>query len=324
MEVLLGHGKVITCTPHNEHRDLFAAIPNSYGTLGYVLRLKLRTVPVKPFVQLTHLSFDDPRAYFAAVAQWCRSDVDFVDGVVFEPGRHYLTLGRFVDAAPYTSDYTYLDIYYRSIPKRREDFLTVHDYIWRWDTDWFWCSKNLLVQNRPARWLLGRKRLNSIFYTRVMRWNSRWGLTRKLNRVRGNRPETVIQDVDIPIENAPAFLEFFQSKIGIRPVWMCPIGHNQNHADYPFYPLDRTKLYVNFGFWDTVPNFKGLPPGYFNRLIEAEVEKLGGVKSLYSDSYFEEEHFWRIYNGDVYAELKSRYDPEGRLKNLYQKCVLRA
>lgn len=324
MEVLLGHGEVVTCTPHNEHRDLFFAIPNSYGTLGYVLRLKISAVPVKSFVQLTHLPFKDPHDYFAAVAEWCESDADFVDGVVFEPGRHYLSVGRFVDEAAHTSDYTYLDIYYRSIPQRREDCLTVHDYIWRWDTDWFWCSKNLHVQNPLVRRLLGRKRLNSTFYTQVMRWNSRWGVSAKLDKLTGNRPETVIQDVDIPIENAPRFLEFFQDEIDIRPVWICPIGHYQTAAEYPLYPLERGKRYVNFGFWDSVPNPNGLPAEHFNRLIEARVQELGGIKSLYSDSYFDEEDFWRIYNGDAYAALKARYDPDSRLQTLYQKCVLRA
>ena len=25
----------------------------------------------------------------------------------------------------------------------REDFLTIRDYLWRWDTDWFWCSRRV-------------------------------------------------------------------------------------------------------------------------------------------------------------------------------------
>ena len=41
MDVLLGHGEVLTCTPTNEHRDLFLAMPNSYGSLGYITRLKV-------------------------------------------------------------------------------------------------------------------------------------------------------------------------------------------------------------------------------------------------------------------------------------------
>ena len=45
--------------------------------------------------------------------------------------------------------------------------------------------------------------------------------------------------------------------------------------------------------------------------------------SLYSDAYFGEDEFWSIYDGDSYHRLKQKYDPDNRLKGLYQKCVLR-
>jgi FAD/FMN-containing dehydrogenase len=64
-------------------------------------------------------------------------------------------------------------------------------------------------------------------------------------------------------------------------------------------------------------------PGHYNRKIERKVEELGGVKSLYSDSYYPEEEFWGLYNKPAYDALKARYDTQGRFKNLYQKCVLR-
>ena len=71
--------------------------------------------------------------------------------------RSYITTGEFVDYAPYTSDYTYMKIYYQSIRKRELDYLTVKDYIWRWDTDWFWCSKVFHAQNPIVRALAGRR-----------------------------------------------------------------------------------------------------------------------------------------------------------------------
>jgi len=259
------------------------------------------------------------RGIFAA----CRSDVDFVDGSIFGAGEMYLTLGRLRDSAPYTSDYTWLKIYFRSLRERRQDFLSIRDYIWRWDTDWFWCSRNLYVQNLPMRLLLGRRLLNSVTYQKIMRLNNRIGLTATLNRALGRRPESVIQDVDIPLENAPAFARFFFDEIGIRPVWMCPIGGHDPGRRYPLYPLHGSGLYVNFGFWDVVPNPSRHPPGHFNRLVEARVAELGGVKSLYSDAYYDEETFWQLYDGEQYFALKRRYDPGQRLKNLYQKCVLK-
>ena len=54
---------------------------------------------------------------------------DFVDGTVFSPDRKFITLGTFTDRAPYTSDYTYERIYYRSIAERSEDYLSVSDYL---------------------------------------------------------------------------------------------------------------------------------------------------------------------------------------------------
>src|SRR5688500_2957925 len=59
LDVLLGDGRVASCTPDDQHADLFFGFPNSYGTLGYALRVKARTIPVKPYVRLTHLPFSD-------------------------------------------------------------------------------------------------------------------------------------------------------------------------------------------------------------------------------------------------------------------------
>jgi FAD/FMN-containing dehydrogenase len=179
------------------------------------------------------------------------------------------------------------------------------------------------AQNPVLRRLLGRKRLNSVFYTKLMRWNARWGFTRLPNKVQGIHTESVIQDVDIPLENCPAYYEFFDREIGIRPVWICPIGVYDRNAGFPLYPMDHDRQYVNFGHWDVVRTPEKKPDGYFNRLVEEKTAELGGIKSLYSDSYYPEREFWEIYNQTAYRALKRRYDPNGQLKDLYRKCVLR-
>jgi FAD/FMN-containing dehydrogenase len=53
------------------------------------------------------------------------------------------------------------------------------------------------------------------------------------------------------------------------------------------------------------------------------VAELGGIKSLYSDSFFAREDFDRCYGGEAYAKLKARYDPQGAFPRLFDKCVLR-
>jgi FAD/FMN-containing dehydrogenase len=324
MDVLLPDGEVVCCSPDNAHADLFFGLPNAYGTLGYVLKLTVRTMPVKPYVRVRHRRYRDAEAYFRAVEAACEGGDDFIDGTIFREDEMYLTSGCFTDIAPYTSDYTWLNMYFRSIRERGEDFLSVRDYLWRWDTDWFWCSKNVGAQSLPMRLILGRRRLNSVTYQRLMRWNERIGLSAALDRCLGRRPETVIQDVDIPIRNAPEFLRFLFREIGIHPVWMCPLRCSQRTLRFPLYPLHEVGLLVNFGFWDRVANPQHHPPGHYNRLIEEKVLALGGSKSLYSDSYYDEETFWKLYDGETYRALKARYDPHGRLRTLYEKCVLRA
>ena len=107
IEVVLADGDIVVCTPTNAYSDLFFGLPNSFGTLGYALRVRAKAIRVKKFVELDHIRCSDPATFFCELASWCaRPDVDFIDGVVFDPGEHYLNVCRFVDEAPYVSDYT--------------------------------------------------------------------------------------------------------------------------------------------------------------------------------------------------------------------------
>ena len=323
IDVLLPDGRVLKCTRQNEHRELFFGFPNSYGTLGYALRLRAQTIPVKPYVKIVRERFDDARAFFGAIERACNANGDFVDGVIFSQTEMYLNVGHFITDAPYLSDYTFEHIYYRSIREKPVDFMTVRDYLWRWDTDWFWCSRNVFAEVPFIRKLYGIKRLNSRTYTRIMRWNARIGLTRAVERLRGLASESIIQDVDVPIECAPEYCDFHFREIGITPVWICPIGSRTASPGFPLYPMKTGIHYVNFGFWDVKRTPRRHPPGHFNRLIERRVIELGGIKSLYSDSYFSREEFAQAYGGEHYRSLKARYDPTGRFGDLYEKCVLR-
>jgi len=312
MEILLGDGRLVTCSCR-ENPDLFFGFPNSYGTLGYALRLTIRLIPAQPYVRLTHTRFSDPERYFAAVAEKAESRLDYLDGTIFARDEMYLTEGEFAPDAPGVSDYTYMDIYYRSIQRNQEDWLTASDYIWRWDTDWFWCSKHFHVQN-PAvrRWVKGA--LNSRTYQRIMR------LSYSILPDSG-RTESVIQDVDIPIHNAPEFFHFLLSEIGITPVWMCPFKTRDAARAWDLSPLPPGHLYVNFGFWDVIPTTHEM--GHFNRKIERKTMQLGGAKGLYSSAWYDQAEFWSIYNRPRYTQLKQTYDPHGVFPDLYSKCVRR-
>jgi FAD/FMN-containing dehydrogenase len=327
MLVLTGDGQVVTAAPGTEHEDLYRGFPNSYGTLGYALWLTVELEPVKPYVHLRHFRFGGAAEAMEAVALIAADGgyrghrADFVDGTAFGPDEVYLTVGAFSDVAPWLSDYTGQRIYYQAIRGPKDDFLTIRDYLWRWDTDWFWCSRPFGVQRPVVRALWPRRYRRSDVYRRLVAFDRRHGLTRALAARRG-RPsaEAVIQDVEIPVERAAEFYDWFNANVGMSPVWLCPLRLRSALA-WPLYPLAPGQVYVNFGFWGTVPLPPGAADGHFNKQIENMVTALGGHKGLYSTSFYSKEEFDRLYNGRAYAGLKARYDPDGRLAGLYDKCV---
>jgi FAD/FMN-containing dehydrogenase len=334
MDILTGEGEVLTVTGADDdpHRDLFYAFPNSYGSLGYALRLTIELEPVLPYVHLTHVRFDSAATMADAITTititgaWDGSPVDYLDGTVFSADEQYLTLGRKTDdrAGLTPSDYTGMDIYYRSVQNKREDVLTIHDYLWRWDTDWFWCSRAFGTQKPAIRRLWPKSKLRSDVYWKIIAWDRRTKFSTKADRLR-RRParEEVVQDIEVPVQHLAQFLDFFHREVGIEPIWVCPLRQRDAQVRWPLYEFDPEQIYVNVGFWSTVPLPAGVDPaeGRVNRLIEEKVTQLDGRKSLYSSAYYSPEEFRSIYGGDTYDEVKKLYDPAGRLLGLYDKVV---
>jgi FAD/FMN-containing dehydrogenase len=331
MEILTGDGRVVTAADGGEHAALYRGFPNSYGSLGYALSLTIELEPVTPYVHLRHFRFGTPEACMDAVAQIAADGsyhghrADFVDGTAFSLDEMYLTVGAFSEVAPWRSDYTRERIYYQSIRGPKEDFLTIRDYLWRWDTDWFWCARALGVQNPVIRRVWPRRYRRSDTYRKLIALDRKYGLSAKLDARRGlPSREYVAQDVDIPVGRGAEFLRWFEPHVGMSPVWLCPMrlrGTPVSKQSWPLYPLRPGDVYVNFGFWGTRSLPAGAGDGHYNRLIEEEVTALGGRKGLYSSSFYSEDEFWALFNGPEYFRLKGEYDGNGRLASLYDKCV---
>jgi FAD/FMN-containing dehydrogenase len=338
MDIFTGAGEVVTARPEpgDEHSDLFDTFPNSYGSLGYATRLRIRLERVPSYVALRHVRFDDAGLLSKTVVDIMETKeyggvrVDGLDGTAFAPGEYYLTLATWTDApvastgstsGGRTSDYVGRQIYYRSIQQRETDLLTMYDYLWRWDTDWFWCSRAFGAQNPRLRRIWPRRYKRSDVYYRMVGLDNRFHVGAYLDR-RAGRPqgERVVQDVEIPVERLAEFLDWFDAEVGMRPVWLCPLTASRK---WPTYPLAPDETYVNVGFWGNVPVGPDAPNAPLNRAIEAKVHELGGHKSLYSEAFYDRETFDQLYDGANLARVKDRYDPGQRLTSLYDKAVKR-
>ncbi|GLP73306.1 FAD-linked oxidase [Mycobacterium antarcticum] len=329
MDILTGAGEVVTAS-RDLHSDLFSAFPNSYGTLGYTVRLKIELEPVKPFVALRHLRFHSLTDLVATMERIVETGgldgapVHYLDGVVFTAEESYLCVGVQTSTSGPVSDYTGRDVYYRSIQHPtgvKDDRLTIHDYLWRWDTDWFWCSRAFGAQNPTIRRLWPRRYRRSSFYWKLIAYDRRFAIADRLEKRHGRPPlERVVQDIEVPVGRTAEFVSWFLDNVPIEPIWLCPL-RLRDEEGWPLYPIAAHQTYVNIGFWSSVP--AGAEEGAMNRLIEEKVSELDGHKSLYSDAYYSPDEFNELYGGETYDTVKKTYDPDSRLLDLYAKAVLR-
>ena len=187
---------------------------------------------------------------------------------VLRATRCYLTLGRWADDRRGTSVDRATTPGSRSstarMQQRERDVLTVHDYLWRWDTDWFWCSRAFGAQSPLVRRLWPRQ---PAAQRRLLEASSpsRTATTSWPGSTPGaGRPprERVVQDVEIPLDRTAEFLDWFLREVPIEPVWLCPIqlrprpashrGRPDGTTPWPLYPMRPDEPYVNVGFWSTV------------------------------------------------------------------------
>ena len=244
---------------------------------------------------------------------------------MFSADESYLCLGVQTSTPGPVSDYTGQQIYYRSIQHpdgEKHDRLTIHDYLWRWDTDWFWCSRAFGAQNPTIRRFWPRRLRRSSFY---------WKLIGYDQPLRHRRPHREAQRQAATRARRAGHRGAHRSHgrvPGLVPGQRsdrtrsgCARCGCATTPGWPLYPIGAHQTYVNVGFWSSVP--AGAEEGATNRLIEEKVSELDGHKSLYSDAYYSTEEFDELYGGEVYNTVKKTYDPDSRLLDLYAKAVQR-
>jgi FAD/FMN-containing dehydrogenase len=326
MDILTGENKIITCSP-TKNKDLFFAIPNSYGTLGYIVRARVMLVPCKKYVKIEREKYTNYEVYVSRLKDMgvkARADdsYDYIDGLVVSPTELYANFSKFVDDAPFVSDYRD-EVYYKSFHKE-VDYVTTRDYIFRYDFDWFWSSKTFGLENPLIRKLWGRKNMRSDKYYKLFQFENKYGIVKKIRyALYGLKSESLIQDAEVPWKKAADFLDFFHKKITMQaPLTVGPVISYSKTAKWTLFPMDPNEVYMNIGYYYGVGT-KRKEPYYYNRLFDKKILSLGCLKMMYSHSTFTKKEFWGMYDEKSYAKLKKKYDPGNKYKDLYKKCVLK-
>ena len=310
-EIITAKGEILTCSP-SKNQDVFHMIHGSYGTLGILSKLKFRLIEAKPFVRMDYITFPTLVELTQAINDHCRlKDVDFMDAIIHAPNKAVLCIGTLVDEAPSVSTYTYLEIFYKSTLKKKVDYLTTDEYLFRYDTECHWLSRTIPgMENKLFRFLFGKFLLSS---TNLLTWSKRLRPLLKFDK----RPDVVV-DVFIPQNKILEFFDFYLEEIDYFPLWVVPYRRLQ---PYPWLNDDYEKKIDDDLFFDVaIYGLKNRRKDVnYYKLLEEMVYDCHGIKTLISHNFYDKETFWKIYNRANWEKVKKRTDPGNKFRDLYEK-----
>jgi hypothetical protein len=239
--------------------------------------------------------------------------IDFIDAIAHAADELVLCIGRMRDRAPRRpSSYRFLDIFYKSTRSRGDDWLTIEDYLFRYDTEAHWLTRTLPgLERKPVRLLVGKFLLGS---TNLLTWSRR---LRPL--LRHKKHADVVVDVFIPGRKFADFFAWYREVIDFWPMWMVPY---RLPRPYPWVsPQQMARAGGEPYYIDCAVYGKRNDDPRINyyKALEEKTFELGGIKTLISENYYSEERFWQIYDRAAWLAVKQRTDPANLFRDLYKK-----
>ncbi len=303
-EVVTAKGDVLICTPDNENQLLFQMLHGTFGTLGIITLLKFRLIPVKPFVKVSYEKYRSLEEYKQAIwGHYTKKDTDYMDGIIHSPEEYVLSTGNFVDKAPYTHSYEWMNVYYLSTARRKEDYLKTPDYFFRY---------NKGVTNVYPKSLLGR-----ILFGWFINSNVTLGAANTFRKVIPSNVIPITVDTFIPFSRINEFMDWFKKEVNHFPLWCVPykIIRKYEWISDEFLKNVKDELFLDIAIYGMHRD----DPEHYYRIIEEKLMELGGIKTLISTNLYSEKEFWSIWNKENYDFVKRQTDPDNIFRNLYEK-----
>ncbi|XP_026686359.1 delta(24)-sterol reductase-like [Diaphorina citri] len=290
-ELVLSDASLVECS-EEEDRDLFHAIPWSYGTLGFLTAVEIKIIPVKKYVQLQYValkSLPDLEHHLKKEAHQTLFEVKYPDTSPSEVNQLCSKLSIRI-------------LHHLHVP--------ILDYYHRFSTSLFWEIQDIVpFGNHPLfRYLLGWLMPPKVALLKLTQTQTIKNLYDKHH---------VVQDYLVPIEELRSCVHYFHDNIQIYPLWICPfLLKDLPGLVHPAKAQDG--MYLDLGLYGE-PKAKDYHSKNTITALESYLGKIRGFQMLGAGVYQSYSEFRQNYDHSLYDRVRARLGCEKGFPVIYDK-----
>lgn len=341
-DVILADGSLVTAT-REAFTDLFYALPWSHGTLGFLVALELRIVPVKPYVHMEYIPVTGQKAYCDKIRELSGALnpnaklSDYLEATVYSKDKAVIMVGNFADCdTPEKKQKInhvtrwYKPWFYKHVEtflykkNDMEEYIPLRDYLLRHNRAIFWVLESMIpFGNHPIfRWFLGWLCPPKPAFL-------------KFTTTPGIRAMTfvkqVFQDIVLPMTVMEDSINKAEELFDTYPVLIYPCkiyDHGKNCGQLRPPRPDQRCPNSNYGMFYDLGVYG--TPGKVRRKkkydavaamtsMETFIRESGGYSFLYADIFLNEEEFNEMFDLTLYNQCRRKYGAIGAFPDLYHK-----
>ncbi|XP_066299618.1 delta(24)-sterol reductase-like isoform X2 [Branchiostoma lanceolatum] len=341
-DVLLGDGSLVHATKDNEHSDLYHALPWSHGSLGLLVAMELKIIPVKPYLKLTYIPVHGQKAYcdmmrdLSGALDKTAKLPDYLEATVFSKEEAVVMVGNFTDVTDPKEKAKinnvaswYKPWFYKHVEtflQKGEDYeyIPLREYLLRHNRAIFWVVESMIpFGNNPLfrllfGWLLPPKPAFLKFTTtpgvRAMTF-----------------AKQVFQDIVLPMTVLEKSVDRAEELFDTYPILIYPcriydhgpaMGQLRPPRQDQMCPGTNYGMFYDLGVYGVpgpVKRRERYDPVHAMRSMEKFIREAGGYSFLYADIFMTREEFEEMFDLTLYEKVRKKYHAEGAFPHLYDK-----
>jgi len=324
-EIVTADGELHRCS-QDENRELYYAIPWSYGSLGFLVGAEIKIVPAKNYVHLTYLPFHDKQEFIRRFQEESLRPFDeaydFIEGLLFSEQEGVLMLGNFSERVPAGKKKNPINYFWKpwfyehvrsflDVQQPAEEWLPLRHYYHRHTRSLFWEMKEIIpFGNHPLfRYLVG------------------WMSPPEISLLKLTENETIHelydahhmdQDFLIPMSTLDRSLSFFHLEVDFYPLWLCPMRIPKTPLRGMVNPAGDEEMFVDVGIYGE-PGIANYQARGTTRKLEQYIRDIKGYQALYADTYQTREELRQMFDHTLLDKLRQKYHAVEAFPEPYDK-----